>query len=97
MIAAVGDHIVIEPNAPDTATTGGIALPAGRKLATPSEGIVLSAGGGRYLKSGARTPPGVRPGDRVVFNSFGQTCAEWRRRGKTYVSCQEGDILAVIL
>jgi chaperonin GroES len=74
-------------------TSGGILLPESAKE-KPKEGIIISMGEGRMLKTGERSTFSVSIGDRVLFTAYGGTDVKFD--GNDYLIMREDDILAVI-
>ena len=67
----LGDRVVIERDESEKVTAGGIVLPDTAKD-KPTRGKVVSAGDGRLLDNGQRSPLQVKAGDRVLFSSYGR-------------------------
>jgi chaperonin GroES len=89
----LGDRVVVEREESETITAGGIVLPDSAKD-KPTRGKVISAGDGRILKNGARSPLQVKVGDRVLFTSYaGDT---FKLGTRELLLLHEEDILAVI-
>ena len=86
------DRVLVMPDH-DTEPTAGLGLVDLDKR-TPSTGLVLAAGPGRY-ENGVTVPPPVQAGDRVVYSHYGgeelQTSG-----GKEVLLLNEYDILARI-
>lgn len=89
----LGDRIVVEREASETATAGGILLPSGSQD-KPSRGTVISVGDGKLLKDGQRSELQVKPGDQVIFTSYGPD--EIKIGDDEYLLMREDDVLAVI-
>jgi chaperonin GroES len=89
----LGDRVVVERDASETKTAGGIVLPDTAKN-KPARGTVVSVGDGRLNDEGKRTPLQVKPGDRVLFTSYaGET---FQVDGEELLLMREEDILAKI-
>jgi chaperonin GroES len=89
----LGDRVVVERDASETKTAGGIVLPDTAKN-KPARGTVVSVGDGRLNDEGKRTPLQVKPGDRVLFTSYaGET---FQVDGDELLLMREEDILAKI-
>ncbi|QDU94149.1 co-chaperone GroES [Lignipirellula cremea] len=89
----LGDRVVVEREASEERTAGGIVLPDSAKN-KPSRGTVKSVGNGRLLEDGTRGEMQIKVGDRVIFTSYGPetfTVGE-----EEYLLMSESDILAVI-
>jgi chaperonin GroES len=73
---------------------GGIIIPDTAKE-KPMEGEVISAGPGKMMEDGKRSPMDVKAGDRVLFGKYAGT--EIKIDDKEYVIMREEEILAVLL
>jgi len=73
---------------------GGIIIPDTAKE-KPMEGEVISAGPGKVMEDGKRSPMDVKAGDRVLFGKYAGT--EIKIDDKEYVIMREEEILAVLL
>lgn len=89
----LGDRIVVEREASEEQTAGGIYLPQSAKN-KPSRGTVISVGDGKILKDGSRSKLQVKPGDRVLFTTYGPD--EIKIGEEEYLLMREDDVLAVI-
>jgi chaperonin GroES len=91
----IGDRVVIQRQAAETTTAGGILLP---DTATnkPQKGKILAVGPGKTVKDGTRKPLQVKVGDTVLFTSWAGD--EYRDRLTTdeILVMREEDILAVL-
>jgi chaperonin GroES len=92
-IQPLGDRVVIEREESEQITPGGIVLPDTAKN-KPVRGLIIAVGDGKLLKNGTRVPLQVKPGDRVVFTSYGGD--EFKLGERELVLMREEDILAVI-
>jgi chaperonin GroES len=92
-IQPLGDRVVIEREESEEITPGGIVLPDTAKN-KPVRGLIIAVGDGKLLKNGTRVPLQVKPGDRVVFTSYGGD--EFKLGERELVLMREEDILAVI-
>jgi chaperonin GroES len=89
----LGDRVVVEREEAETTTSGGIVLPDSAKD-KPARGKVVSIGDGRLLDDGTRSRFQVKPGDRVIFNSYaGET---FKVGDDELLLMREDEILAVI-
>ena len=89
----LGDRVVVERDASEEKTAGGIVLPDSAKD-KPARGTIVSIGDGKLLKDGSRSKFQVKKGDRVLFSSYaGET---FRIDDEEYLLMREEDILAVI-
>jgi len=89
----LGDRIVVEREESLEKTAGGIVLP-GSTRDKPSRGTVISVGDGRMLRDGKRSPLQVKPGDVVLFTSYGPD--EIKLGEDEYLLMREDDVLAII-
>lgn len=89
----LGDRIVVQREESEDQTAGGIYLPSSAKD-KPSRGTVISVGEGRLLKNGTRCSLQVKPGDRVLFTSYGPD--EIKIGEAELLLMREDDVLAVI-
>lgn len=89
----LGDRIVVAREEALDTTAGGIYLPESAKD-KPSRGTVLSVGEGKILSDGSRSPLQVKPGDQVLFTSYGPD--EIKDGDNTFLLMREDDVLAVI-
>jgi chaperonin GroES len=89
----LGDRVVVEREEQESTTAGGIVLPDSAK-GRPSRGKVVSVGDGRLLKDGTRAPLQVKPGDRVLFTTYGPE--EIKVGDEEMLLMREDDILAII-
>jgi chaperonin GroES len=89
----IGDRIVVKREQSQEKTAGGIFLPESAKD-KPSRGVVISVGDGRVLRDGTRYPLEVKPGDQILFTSYGPD--EIKLGSDEYLLMREDDVLAVI-
>ena len=89
----LGDRIVVEREASEATTAGGILLPDSAQD-KPSRGTVISVGEGKLLADGSRSELQVKPGDMVLFTSYGPD--EIKLGDSEYLLMREDDVLAVI-
>ncbi len=89
----LGDRVVIEREASESKTAGGIVLPDSAKD-KPARGTVRAVGEGKLTKDGNRKPLRVKVGDRVLFSSYAGD--EFKVEGQELLLMREDDILAVI-
>lgn len=92
-IQPIGDRIVARRDESESTTAGGIVLPDTAKD-KPTRGVVVSVGAGRLLKDGRRAPMQVKPGDRILFTSYGPD--EIRIEDEDLLLMREEDVLAII-
>jgi chaperonin GroES len=88
----LGDRVVVEREASEERTAGGIVLPDSAKD-KPARGRVISVGEGRLLDDGSRGTLQVKEGDRVIFSSYaGET---FKVGDRELLLMREDEILAV--
>jgi chaperonin GroES len=89
----LGDRVVVQREASEEKTSGGILLPDNAKD-KPARGVVISVGNGRLLEDGSRGQLQVKTGDRVIFSSYaGET---FKVDDQELLLMREDDILAII-
>ena len=89
----LGDRVVVEREASEETTAGGIVLP-GSAQDKPARGTVVSVGDGKLLDDGRRSEMQVKTGDRVIFSSYaGET---FKFSDDELLLMREDDILAII-
>ncbi len=89
----LGDRVVVEREAAEERTAGGIVLPESAKD-KPSRGTVIAVGDGRVLDDGSRAPLQVKVGDKVLFTSYAPEVI--KLHDEEVLLMREEDILAVI-
>jgi chaperonin GroES len=89
----LGDRVVVDREASEERTAGGIVLPDTAKN-KPARGTVVSVGDGKLLDDGKRHPLQVKPGDRVLFSSYAGD--EFKINDQELLLMREDDILAII-
>jgi chaperonin GroES len=89
----LGDRVVVERDASEEKTAGGILLPDSAQD-KPSRGKVLSVGDGRLMDNGKRAALQVKVGNHVLFNSYGPETFKFG--DEELLLLREEDILAVI-
>jgi chaperonin GroES len=85
--------VVVKREESEARTAGGIVLPDTAKE-KPTRGIVESVGDGKLLDDGTRGKLQVRPGDRVLFSSWGGET--FKVGDEELLLLREEDILAVL-
>lgn len=92
-IVPLGDRVVVQRDASESVTAGGIVLPDSAKD-KPSRGRVVSVGNGRLLDDGSRSKMQVNEGDRVLFYAYaGET---FKLGDQELLLMREDDILAIL-
>jgi chaperonin GroES len=89
----LGDRVVVEREAAEERTAGGIVLPDSAKD-KPSRGTVIAVGDGRLLDDGSRSTLQVKVGDKVLFTSYAPDSV--KLNDEELLLMREEDILAVI-
>jgi chaperonin GroES len=89
----LGDRIVARREQSEQTTAGGILLPDSARE-KPSRGVVISVGEGRLLKDGSRSPLQVKPGDKILFTTYGPD--EIKLGDDEVLLMREEDVLAVL-
>lgn len=89
----LGDRVVLEREASEETTAGGIVLPDSAKE-KPARGTVVSVGDGRLLDDGSRSTMQVKVGDRVLFSSYAGDPI--KVGDDEYLLLREDEILAVL-
>ena len=87
------DRILIKRLEKGEEVRGGIIIPDSAKE-KPQQGEVKAVGSGKLLETGQRTPPEVRPGDRILFGKY--SGSEIKLDGEEYLILKEDEILAVV-
>ena len=93
-IRPLGDRIVVQRQAAEEKTAGGILLPDSAKN-KPQRGKILAVGPGRMLKDGSRRNLQVKVGDLVLFTSWAGDEFEDRKKDNILLMREE-DVLAVL-
>jgi chaperonin GroES len=89
----LGDRVVVQREASESTTAGGIVLPDSAKD-KPARGTVISVGNGKLLDNGERGELQVKVGDRVIFSSWaGET---FKVGDEELLLMREEDILAIL-
>ena len=89
----LGDRVVIQRDASDEITTGGIVLPESAKD-KPTRGKIIAIGDGRLLEDGSRSEFQVKVGDNVIFNSYG--IDPFNMDDEELLLAHESEILAIV-
>jgi chaperonin GroES len=92
-LVPLGDRLVVQREASEERTAGGILLPDSAKD-KPTRGKIISVGDGRILDDGSRAPLQVKAGDKVLFTSYAGEQIEVD--GEEYLLMSEGEVLAVL-
>jgi len=89
----LGDRVVVEREASEQKTSGGILLPDSAKD-KPARGTIVSVGEGKCDDKGVRHPLQVKPGDRVVFTSYAGE--PFKVGDEELLLMREDDVLAIL-
>jgi chaperonin GroES len=87
------DRVLLKRIEEKEAVKGGIIIPDTAKE-KPMEGEVISAGPGKIMEDGKRSPMDLKAGDRVLFGRYAGT--EIKIDDEEYVIMREEEILAVL-
>jgi chaperonin GroES len=89
----LGDRVLVERQAAEEKTVGGILLPDNAKE-KPQIGLVQAVGEGKPGKDGKKRPLQVKPGDKVYFSSWAGE--DYKPAGENLIVMREEDIMAII-
>jgi len=89
----LGDRVVVEREASEERTAGGIVLPDTAKD-KPARGTVISVGNGKLLEDGTRGKMQVKVGDRVIFSSYAGEA--FKVEDQELLLMREDDIFAIL-
>ncbi|MBX3022599.1 MAG: co-chaperone GroES [Bdellovibrionales bacterium] len=92
MLTPLEDRILIDVEAAEEQTAGGIIIP-GSVTERPTRGRVLAKGRGKRLKKGTLRPLDVNVGDFVLFPRYAGT--EISLGGKDLLILREEDVLGI--
>jgi chaperonin GroES len=87
------DRVILRRIEETQTVKGGIIIPDTAKE-KPMEGEVISAGPGKILEDGKRSPMEVKAGDRVLFGKYSGT--EIKLDDEEYLIMREEEILAIL-
>jgi chaperonin GroES len=90
-ITPLGDRVVLQRDAAEETTAGGIVLPDSAKN-KPQRGKVVAVGEGHVRRDGKKVPLTVKAGDAVLFSSYAGD--EIKVGDDEYLLLRESDILA---
>ncbi|MCX6167561.1 MAG: co-chaperone GroES [Sphingobacteriales bacterium] len=90
----LADRVVVEAAPAETMTASGIYIPETAQE-KPQQGVVVSAGPGKYADlTGNLIPLSVKVGDQVLYSKYAGT--EVTIDGKEYLVMREADILGTL-
>ena len=89
----LSDRIVVDPDAAEEKSSGGIILPD-TVQEKPQQGTVVVVGPGKASDAGTIVDMTVKAGDKVLYGKYSGT--EITLEGTDYVIMRESDILAVL-
>jgi chaperonin GroES len=92
-LVPLGDRLVVQREASEERTAGGILLPDSAKD-KPTRGVIIAVGDGRILDNGSRAPLQVKTGDKVLFTSYAGEQIDVD--GEEYLLMNESEVLAVL-
>ena len=87
----LGDRVVVQREASEERTAGGIVLPDTAKD-KPQEGIVVAVGPGKLTEDGKRIAMDVAVNDKVIYAKYAGT--EFKLDDEELIIIRETDILA---
>jgi chaperonin GroES len=87
------DRVLLKRIEEKESVKGGIIIPDTAKE-KPMEGEVISAGPGKMMEDGKRSPMDLKAGDRVLFGKYAGT--EIKIDDVEYIIMREEEILAVL-
>lgn len=87
----LGDRVVLQRDAAEETTAGGIVLPDSAKD-KPQRGTIVAVGEGHTRNDGSKIPLTVKAGDKVLFSSYAGD--EIKVDDEEYLLLRESDILA---
>jgi chaperonin GroES len=85
------DRLIVEIEAAEEKTAGGIVLPETAKE-KPQKGTVLAVGSGKMLENGERVAMIIQKGDRIIFGKYAGS--DVKIDGKEYKILRESEVLA---
>ena len=89
----IGERIVVQREASEETTAGGIVLPDSAKE-KPARGTVVAVGSGKLLDDGSRGESQLKEGDHVLFSSYAGETVEID--DVELLLMREDDVLAVL-
>ncbi len=92
-IKPLADRVVVQPDAAEEKSEGGIILPD-TVQEKPQKGKIVALGAGKISDSGELIKPEVKVGDKVLYGKYSGN--EITLGGEEYLIMRESDILAVI-
>lgn len=92
-IRPLHDRVIIQKNAPESLTKGGIVIPNTAED-KPQGGKVIAVGNGKQTENGKIQPLSVKVGDEVLFGKYSGT--EVKVDGEELLVMREEDIMGVI-
>ena len=92
-IKPIGSHVIVQRSSAADQSKGGIILPEKAKD-KPKEGKIIAVGNGKVMDDGKRAQIQVKPGDKVLFNSYAGN--EVKLDGEEYLVMEESEIMAVL-
>jgi len=92
-LVPLGDRLVVQREASEERTAGGILLPDSAKD-KPTRGVIIAVGDGRVLDNGSRAQLQVKAGDKVLFTSYAGEQIDVD--GEEYLLMNESEVLAVL-
>jgi len=93
MFLPIDDYVVLQRASAAGQTTGGVIIPDTTQEGT-LQGEVIAVGPGRNLENGDRTRMQCKPGDIVVYPSYG--AKELEIDDEDYLIIREKDLLTIL-
>ena len=91
-IRPLDDRIVVQPEAAEETTAGGLIIPDSAKE-KPQRGTVVAVGGGK-VENGTKVDMTVKEGDTVLYGKYAGT--EITIGGEDVLIMRESDILGIV-
>ncbi len=93
-VRPLGDRVLVERQAEETKTKGGIIIPDSASKERPIIGKVVAVGQGRTNDKGEVKALEVKAGDKVLYGKYSGT--DVKVDDKEYLILREEDILAIV-
>ena len=93
MLTPVQDRIVVDPNAAESVTPGGLILPPNAQN-KPEQGTVVAVGPGAPDVHGVFHEVPLEPGDEIIYSKYGGTPVS--HEGKDYLLLTWRDVLCKV-
>lgn len=93
-LCVLGDRVLVERQATDEKTKGGIIIPDSASKERPIIGTVVAVGQGRTNDRGEIRPLQMKKGDKVLFGKYSGTDIEFE--GNQYLILRDDDVFAIV-